>query len=297
LHGGGGVLTGARAEEELLARLGAWPPARHGGEQNDPGPGGLLEDPAVQYRDLMEQLREAESKLPGLEAKHEAALAAEARAPEIERLARETESRLATVEAVFDAMHKRVATRTLLARELEALDEESETTDGATPDPSRRHERAARRAVVRDQLAALRRMVPDALLASRHASALAELGPVHTIARNAAAELDAVEPQLLRGEVLRAQGAIATCKRRVRELHEKAQARVMARDRRPFPLILDDTRGWTDDGQFLSMVQILRDASSELQIILLTCHPAGFNRFQAEYSVDLDQLRDARESA
>ena len=73
-----------------------------------------------------------------------------------------------------------------------------------------------------------------------------------------------------------------------------ALARVMARDQRPLPLILDDTMGWTDDGRFLSMVQILRDASSELQIILLTCHPSRFDRFQAEYSVDLDRLKDAR---
>lgn len=73
-----------------------------------------------------------------------------------------------------------------------------------------------------------------------------------------------------------------------------ALARVMARDQRPLPLILDDTMGWTDDGRFLSMVQILRDASSELQIILLTCHPSRFDRFQAEYSVDLDRLKDTR---
>lgn len=71
-------------------------------------------------------------------------------------------------------------------------------------------------------------------------------------------------------------------------------ARVLARGKRPLPLILDDTMGWTDDGRFLSMVQILRDASSELQILLLTCHPARFARFQAEYSVDLDRLREER---
>jgi len=74
-------------------------------------------------------------------------------------------------------------------------------------------------------------------------------------------------------------------------------ARVMARDKRPLPLILDDTMGWTDDRRFLSMVQILRDAASELQIILLTCHPARFDRFQAEYSVDLDRLRERLPSA
>jgi len=73
-----------------------------------------------------------------------------------------------------------------------------------------------------------------------------------------------------------------------------ALARVMARDQRPLPLILDDTMGWTDDERFLSMVQILRDAASELQIILLTCHPSRFDRFQADYSVDLDRRKDVR---
>ena len=73
-----------------------------------------------------------------------------------------------------------------------------------------------------------------------------------------------------------------------------ALARVMARDQRPLPLILDDTMGWTDDSRFLSMVQILRDASRDLQIILLTCHPSRFDRFQAEYVVDLDQIKHAR---
>lgn len=74
-------------------------------------------------------------------------------------------------------------------------------------------------------------------------------------------------------------------------------ARVMARDQRSLPLILDDTMGWTDDARFLSMVQILRDAANELQIILLTCHGSRFDRFQASYAVDLDQLREARQLA
>ncbi len=70
-----------------------------------------------------------------------------------------------------------------------------------------------------------------------------------------------------------------------------ALARVLCKDDRPLPLILDDTMGWTDDWRFLSMVQILRDAAREMQIILLTCHPARFGRFQAEYTVDLDRAR------
>lgn len=71
-----------------------------------------------------------------------------------------------------------------------------------------------------------------------------------------------------------------------------ALARVLARDNRSLPLILDDTMGWTDDERFVSMVQILRDASRDLQIILLTCHPSRFERFQAERRFDLDQLRE-----
>jgi len=70
-----------------------------------------------------------------------------------------------------------------------------------------------------------------------------------------------------------------------------ALARVLARDKRPLPLILDDTMGWTDDARFLSMVQILRDASRDLQIIILTCHPSRFERFQADRWFDLDQLK------
>ena len=71
-------------------------------------------------------------------------------------------------------------------------------------------------------------------------------------------------------------------------------ARVLARDKRSLPLILDDTMGWTDDARFLSMVQILRDASRDLQVILLTCHPWRFERFQADRWFDLDKLKEPR---
>jgi uncharacterized protein YhaN len=70
-----------------------------------------------------------------------------------------------------------------------------------------------------------------------------------------------------------------------------ALARVFAKDRRPLPLILDDTMGWTDDARFVSMVKILRDASKELQIIILTCHGTRFDRLQPDFRVDLDELR------
>ncbi|HRI72121.1 MAG TPA: hypothetical protein PK156_48140, partial [Polyangium sp.] len=70
-----------------------------------------------------------------------------------------------------------------------------------------------------------------------------------------------------------------------------ALARVFAKDRRPLPLILDDTMGWTDDARFVSMVKILRDAAKELQIILLTCHGTRFDRLKPDFRVDLDELR------
>ncbi len=70
-----------------------------------------------------------------------------------------------------------------------------------------------------------------------------------------------------------------------------ALARVLAKDKRPLPLILDDTMGWTDDLRFLSMVKILRDASRELQLILLTCHGGRFDRLSPDYSADLDELK------
>jgi hypothetical protein len=70
-----------------------------------------------------------------------------------------------------------------------------------------------------------------------------------------------------------------------------ALARVLAKDKRPLPLILDDTMGWTDDLRFLSMVKILRDAAKELQLILLTCHGGRFDRLSPEYRADLDELK------
>jgi len=70
-----------------------------------------------------------------------------------------------------------------------------------------------------------------------------------------------------------------------------ALARVFARDRRPLPLILDDTLGWTDDARFLSMVKILRDAAKDLQLILLTCHGSRFERLRPDYCADLDELK------
>lgn len=280
-----------------------------------------------------------------------------------------------------------------------------------------RHEKIARHHVVRDKLAASRRVEPDGTLQQRDVSARSVLDRALDHAQSAADELDAAAPQMLRGEIVRAEGAIASHQRTIAALHDEALqrkalldkaaveghfeelsdaraeeleaveglarlerqagaarllaevvesayaesqrlflapvvkearpylsrlrpgtdirmtrdlkldkvvrhgeeedfgqlsggtreqlsvivrlalARVLAKDKRPLPLILDDTMGWTDDWRFLSMVQILRDASNELQIILLTCHPARFDRFQAEYVADLDQLRGVEQPA
>ncbi len=77
-----------------------------------------------------------------------------------------------------------------------------------------------------------------------------------------------------------------------------ALARVLARDEdaEPLPLILDDTMGWTDEPRFVEMVRILRNASKQFQLIVLTCHPSRFARLQPGRTIELDALRrEARE--
>jgi uncharacterized protein YhaN len=72
-----------------------------------------------------------------------------------------------------------------------------------------------------------------------------------------------------------------------------ALAKVLARDTQtpPLPLILDDTMGWTDDGRFLQMVRILRNAARQFQIIVLSCHPERFARLDPGRTIDLGRLR------
>lgn len=72
-----------------------------------------------------------------------------------------------------------------------------------------------------------------------------------------------------------------------------ALARVLARDEdaEPLPLILDDTMGWTDEPRFVEMVRILRNASKQFQLIVLTCHPSRFARLQPGRTIELDSLR------
>ncbi|WP_437314418.1 AAA family ATPase [Sorangium sp. So ce385] len=329
----------------------------------------------------------------------------------------EASAGVAVLQTAVDERREEVRTREASAEHAAELSDRSErelrVLEGSLGEAAAvRHEKAARVHVVIDKLAVLRENVPDTNLWQRNTTAQWELEQALASARNAAAELEAAAPQMLRGEVQRAKGAIDSHRRRIADLHDKvlrrktlldqaaveghfeelgeaqveqleaaealarverearaarllstvvedayaesqrlflapvlkeaspylsklrpgteirmtrdlkldkvvrrgaeedfgqlsggtreqlsvivrlSLARVMARDKRPLPLILDDTMGWTDDARFLSMVQILRDAASELQIILLTCHPDRFSRFQAEYSADLDRLRE-----
>ena len=78
-----------------------------------------------------------------------------------------------------------------------------------------------------------------------------------------------------------------------------ALARVLARDEdaEPLPLILDDTMGWTDEPRFVEMVRILRNASKQFQLIVLTCHPSRFARLQPGRTIELDTLRREAQEA
>jgi DNA repair exonuclease SbcCD ATPase subunit len=328
-------------------------------------------------------------------------------------------SEVAPLQAVVEASAERMRAAEAEAERAidaaEAAERQRSGQDGTVREArAERRAKAERHRAVAERLEASREVEPDANLAQRRASAVSAHHEAQTSAESAVAALDAATPELLRGEVLRAEGAISSLKRslqgvrdetlRLKTLLDKAAlegnfeeredaraeqtaatdalarieqearaaqllaeiveaaytdaqrvflapvlkeaapylsklrpgteirmtrdlkldkvlrrgteedfgqlsggtreqlsvivrlalARVMARDQRPLPLILDDTMGWTDDSRFLSMVQILRDASRELQIILLTCHPSRFDRFQAEYVVDLDQIKRAR---
>ena len=71
-----------------------------------------------------------------------------------------------------------------------------------------------------------------------------------------------------------------------------ALARVLAKDGKALPLILDDTMGWTDDDRFRRMIQILREASRELQIVILTCQPSRWEaRLGAGKTIHLEAVR------
>jgi hypothetical protein len=357
----GAVFTGAKAEDVLRERLTR---GASGSPRNDPPQWGLLRltrgedlaealrsaaggpvtaavDPVAAALDLPAQLAELTARLgeldaarPALDRAWKAAVKAELQAGELDRLACESEIQLANAEARFGAVHHDLEVRTALASEVEALGDEIARVEAALLAAT-----AARREVALGTLAALRTIAPDELLKARHASALAALGPAHRSARTAAAALDEATPQLLQGDTLRAQGAIAACNRRAGELRENVRAlrawidqpaashrrseageprlddddggvrerlaavvritaaRMTTRGQTLLPLVLDDTMGWGEGGRLASMVQMLRDASRELQIIVLTVQPSRFNRLDVDYAVDLDPLRDERRRA
>lgn len=65
-------------------------------------------------------------------------------------------------------------------------------------------------------------------------------------------------------------------------------AQVLAKEGHVFPLILDDTLGWTDDHRFAQMVKILSAAAERMQIIVLSCHPMRFEKMGTVRRFDLD---------
>lgn len=71
-----------------------------------------------------------------------------------------------------------------------------------------------------------------------------------------------------------------------------AMACILA-DGRPLPVILDDSLVCTDDQRFANMLTILRRASKDLQIIMLTCHRDRYMALGTEQVLDLAALKRA----
>lgn len=72
-----------------------------------------------------------------------------------------------------------------------------------------------------------------------------------------------------------------------------ALAKVFAQQQRALPLVLDDILGWTDDRRLRSMLNVLERTAQDLQIILLTCHPARFRGLTGARTIALDALKGA----
>ena len=70
-----------------------------------------------------------------------------------------------------------------------------------------------------------------------------------------------------------------------------ALAKVFARQHRALPLILDDILGWTDDRRLRAMLNVIERTSQDLQVILLTCHPARFRGIAGAQSYALDVMK------
>ncbi len=251
-----GVVTGGAAEDLLLDRLRGDASREAGRAQNDAGSSsaaGSALDPTAQHAAVIGQLAAMEAQLPGLDAVRRAAVTAEALAHAREILADATELDLANAEAELAAAHRAIA-------------------ESCASSPAPR----------------------GGPLWARHASAKAALVPAHRRARDAATALDGAPLRELQGETLRAGGAIAACMRRAAELRARAQvlAAWSVDGRGSLPLVFEDPTPWPEHARWRSIVQALREASSERQILVLTAHPSRFNRLQVDCAVDLDQARD-----
>jgi hypothetical protein len=144
------------------------------------------------------------------------------RVHELARPAREAASRLATAEAILEAVSRDIDARSALVNEIEALDGEIKETAWARSDATGRGaenrlvevapggieellaEKEARRSMSVERLVALRSSEPDARLEAREALALSarELARAH--AKRAAADFDAATSELLLNEWVKA---------------------------------------------------------------------------------------------
>lgn len=69
-----------------------------------------------------------------------------------------------------------------------------------------------------------------------------------------------------------------------------ALARVFARQQLALPMILDDVLGWTDDTRLRGMLNVLEQTARDMQVILLTCHPARFRGLEGAARFELQRL-------
>lgn len=72
-----------------------------------------------------------------------------------------------------------------------------------------------------------------------------------------------------------------------------ALARLLAGDGHRLPVILDDALVSCDAARFERMIQVIRRACRDLQVIILTCHPDRYVQLGAGSVIDLAQLKRA----
>ena len=291
-------------------------------------------DVPAQLADVAAQLGELEARRPTLDREWKAAAEAELRARDLDRLARESEIQLANAEALLDAVHRDLAVRTTLASEVAALGVEVARVEAAllAATVGRRdvalETLAALRTIAPDELLKARHASALAALGLAHrgtrtaAAALDDATPQLLRSDTLRAQGAITSCNRRAGELRDRARALeawtehpAAARRRAeagelraldddRGLRERlaavvriSAARMLSRGQRPLPLVLDDTMGWGEDGRLASMVAMLRGASTDIQILVLTVQPSRFNRLDVDYAVDLDPLCDERRSA